>query len=98
MNTATGYTRVNLTTPKDLLGYLKRNPDNISKYISEAVRERIARERRETALNELLAAKPTFRDVEDGTTYVRQLRAADKKRDARPRYGRLFEAQRACNR
>ena len=44
MNTATGYTRVNLTIPKDIIAYLKRHTENMSSYISEAVRERIARE------------------------------------------------------
>ena len=50
MNTATGYTRVNLTISKDIIEYLKHNTENMSKYISEAVRERIAREKREKAL------------------------------------------------
>ena len=57
MNTATGYTRVNLTIPKDIIAYLKRHTENMSSYISEAVRERIAREQREKALREILAAK-----------------------------------------
>ena len=83
MNTAAGYTRVNLTIPKDIIAYLKRHTDNMSSYISEAVRERIAREKREKALREILAAKPTFTDVKDGTTYVQELRSGDKKRDAR---------------
>ena len=83
MNTVTGYTRVNLTIAKDVIDYLKHNTENMSKYISEAVRERIAREKRERALREILAAKPTFIDVKDGTTYVRELRAIDKKRDKR---------------
>jgi len=61
MNTATGYTRVNLTIPKDIIAYLKRHTANMSSYISEAVRERIAREKREKALREILAAKATFR-------------------------------------
>jgi len=83
MNTATGYTRVNLTIPKDIIAHLKRHTGNMSKYVSEAVRERIAREKREKALREILAAKPTFTHVKDGTSYVRELRAADKKRDSR---------------
>jgi len=83
MNTATGYTRVNLTIPKDIIEYLKRHTENMSSYISEAVRERIAREQREKALREILAAKPTFTDVRDGTTFVRELRSVDKKRDKR---------------
>ena len=83
MNTATGYTRVNLTISKDIIEYLKHNTENMSKYISEAVRERIAREKREQALSEILTGKPTFTDVKDGTTYVRELRSIDKKRDKR---------------
>jgi hypothetical protein len=83
MNTATGYTRVNLTIPKDVMEYLKHHTENMSKYISEAVRERIAREKREKAVREILAGKPTFADVKDGMTYVRELRSVDKKRDER---------------
>lgn len=83
MNTATGYTRINLTIPKELVEHLKRHTVNMSKYISEAVRERIAREKREKVLHEILAAKPAFTHVKDGTTYVRELREADKKRDSR---------------
>ena len=83
MNTATGYTRVNLTIPKDIIEYLKRHTENMSSYISEAVRERIAREKREKALREILAAKPTFTEAKDGTTYVRELRSIEKKRDKR---------------
>jgi post-segregation antitoxin (ccd killing protein) len=83
MHTATRYTRVNLTIPKDLIDYLKRHSDNMSRYISEAVRERIAREKREKALREILDAKPTFSDVPDGASFVRGVRSEDKKRDER---------------
>jgi post-segregation antitoxin (ccd killing protein) len=83
MNTATGYTRVNLTIPKDIIAYLKRHSDNMSRYISEAIRERIAREKKEQALREILSAKPTFTDVANGVSFVRDVRSADKKRDKR---------------
>jgi len=83
MNTVTGYTRINLTMPKEIVEHLKRHTENMSKYISEAVRERIARDKREKALREILAAKPTFTNVKDGTTFVRELRSDDKKRDKR---------------
>ena len=83
MHTGTGYTRVNLTIPKDIIDYLKRHSDNMSRYISEAVRERIAREKREKALREILSAEPTFTDVPDGATFVREVRAEDTKRDKR---------------
>jgi post-segregation antitoxin (ccd killing protein) len=83
MHTATRYTRVNLTIPKDIFDYLKRHSDNMSRYISEAVRERIAREKREKALREILAAKPTFTDVPDGVSFVRDVRTGDTQRDER---------------
>ena len=83
MHTATGYTRVNLIIPKDLIDYLKHHSDNMSRYISEAVREQITREKRETALREIFAAKPTFTDVADGASFVREVRAADAQRDKR---------------
>lgn len=83
MNTFIGYTRINITIPKDIIAYLKHNTENMSKYISEAIRERIAREKKEKALKEILDAKPTFEDVKDGTTYVHTLRSVDKKRDER---------------
>ena len=34
MNTATGYTRVNLTISKDIIEYLKHNTENMSKNLS----------------------------------------------------------------
>jgi hypothetical protein len=77
--------RVNLTIPKDILDYLKNHTDNMSRYISEAVRERIARERRARAVQEILSAKPAFTDVTDGKSYVRRLREEDTKRDKRLR-------------
>jgi post-segregation antitoxin (ccd killing protein) len=43
MNTATGYARLNITLPKDVAEYVRSNTANISKYIAEAVNERIAR-------------------------------------------------------
>ena len=80
MNTATRYTRVNLTIPKDIIDYLKRHSDNMSRYFSEAAREGMAREKREKALREILAAQPTFTDVPDGASFVREVRSEDKKR------------------
>ena len=83
MNTATGYTRLNLIIPKDIIEYLKHNTENMSRYISEAVKERIVREKREKAVREILAGKPTFTHVKDGMMYVRELRSVDKKLDER---------------
>jgi post-segregation antitoxin (ccd killing protein) len=83
MTTGTTYTRVNLTIPKDIIEYLRRHSENMSRYISEAVRARIAREKKERALREILSTKPTFTAVSDGATFVREARSADKQRDRR---------------
>ena len=48
--------------------------------ISEAVGERIAREKRERVFKEIMEGQPSFTDVADSVAYVRELRAADEKR------------------
>lgn len=53
----------------------------MSKNGSKTRGAQIAQEKREKALKEILAAKPTFADVKDGTTYVHELRKIDKKRE-----------------
>lgn len=83
MNTATGYTRLNITLPKDIAEYVRENTTNISQYISEALRERVARECREEALQAILSGPPTFTHIDDSTAYVRSLREEDKARDKR---------------
>ena len=52
MNTATGYTRVNLTIPKDIIEYLKHHTENMSNYITILVR------RSESASHEKSARRP----------------------------------------
>jgi hypothetical protein len=42
----------------------------------------MAREKKDKALREILAAKPTYTHVKDSATYVRELRTEDKKRDS----------------
>jgi post-segregation antitoxin (ccd killing protein) len=83
MNTATGYARLNITLPKDVAEYVRKNTANISKYISETIRERMTRERRLRAMKALQQLPPAFPDIKDATTYVRELRAEDTKRDKR---------------
>jgi hypothetical protein len=83
MNTATGYIRLNITLPKDVADYVRQNTANISKYISEAISERMVRERREKAMKAILSGPPTFTDIDDSTNYVRALREEDKERDRR---------------
>jgi hypothetical protein len=83
MNTATEYIRLNITLPSDVAEYVRKNTANISKYIAEALNERIAREKRENAVKAILSGPPTFTDIKDSAAYVRALREEDKKRDER---------------
>jgi hypothetical protein len=83
MNIATGYTRLNITLPKDITEYMRRNTKNISRYISEAVSARMEREKREDAMKAILSGPPTFTDIDDSAAYVRALREEDKERDKR---------------
>lgn len=83
MNTATGYARLNITLPRDIAEYVRQNTTNISQYISEALRERVARERRERAFQAILSGPPSFTHIDDSTAYVRSLREEDKARDKR---------------
>jgi post-segregation antitoxin (ccd killing protein) len=80
MNTAAGYARLNITLPKDITEYMRRNTKNISKYVSEAISERVAREKREKAFREIVAGPPSFDDIEDSVAYVRELRAENEER------------------
>jgi hypothetical protein len=83
MNTATGYARLNITLPKNMAEYMRRNTKNISKYVSEAVSVRMEREKREDAMKAILSGPPTFTDIDDSAVYVRALREEDKERDKR---------------
>ena len=83
MNTVTEYARLNITVPKDIADYMRRHTSNISKYISDAISERIAKERREKAFREILAGPPSFTEVGDSVEYVRKLRAGDEERTKR---------------
>ena len=84
MNTQT-VVRVNVTIPKGIIEDVKRldAKRSISKFASEAMSEKLAREKRERALNAILAGPPTFTDIEDSTAYVRALRTEDRERDKR---------------
>ncbi len=83
MNTANAssqYIRVNLTIPKEVLEDVKKQQGNISQFASEAMREKLARQKREQAFKDILAGEPSFTDIADSVEYVRKLRAEDEKR------------------
>src|SRR5262245_17288740 len=83
VNTVTGYARLNITLPKELADYVRSSTANISRYIADAVNERMAREKQESAMKAILSGPPTFTNIDDSAAYIRGLREEDKKRDKR---------------
>jgi post-segregation antitoxin (ccd killing protein) len=80
MNASSEFTKLTITLPRDLLEDLKASVTNLSRYISEATRERRKREKREQAWKELLAAPATFTEIADPVQYIEELRAGDDER------------------
>jgi kynurenine formamidase len=80
MHTTTGYERISVTMPKGLVTYIKEHTSNMSKYISDAIAERIAREKKEQAWKKLLAAPPSFTHIDDPVHFVEELRSGDEER------------------
>lgn len=74
--------RVNISLPESVVVRVKKRTQRrgMSKFLSEAAEEKLAREEREEALRELKEAPPTFTEVSDSRAYIRQLRASDEER------------------
>lgn len=79
------YMRINISLSKDVLTMLRSFvPERgLSRFLSEAAKEKIDRIRREKAFNELLNAPPSFTKVRNGAAYVRASRRLDEKRARR---------------
>lgn len=94
MNGASNYVRVNISFPRDLIKELKEKIPSrgVSKFLSEAAREKIEREEREKAFKELLEAPPAFTFLEGknaAVNWVRKLRKENEKRLKRVWGGRI---------
>lgn len=74
--------RINISIPFELAKDLKKiSPKRgVSKFLSEAAEEKIRRDKREKALEELLAGPPAFLDIKDSAKWVRNLRRRDLRR------------------
>lgn len=77
--------RVNVTLPEDLLTSLKKiiPARSLSKFLTNAAREKIAKIEKEKALKELLEAPASFEEIKDAASYIRKLRRLDEKRAKR---------------
>jgi len=82
MNGASNYVRVNISLPSDLVKELKKKIPfrGISRFISDAAREKVENMSREDALKELLSGPPAFPQIKDSVKWVRELRRNDLKR------------------
>lgn len=74
--------RINVTIPAETVEKLKKvvAKRGISRFLTDAVEEKITKIEREKALKELLAMPPTFTHIKDSRKWVRDLRRRDLKR------------------
>lgn len=86
MNNATNITRVNVSIPNTVITEVKRLVPRrgVSRFFSEAIKEKLERTKREQALKELIEdPTTTIAGITDPVAYVRALRATDDERDKR---------------
>lgn len=76
------YARMNISLPAPVLeeikGFAPRR--GLSRFLAEAVSEKMDRIKREKALKTLLAAPPSLLSIGNAQTYIRRLRRGDEKR------------------
>lgn len=85
MNGTSNYVRVNISLPSDLVKELKEKVPSrgVSKFIADAAREKVEREKRDRAFKELLEAPPAFTFLKGknaAVNWVRKSRREDEKR------------------
>lgn len=74
--------RIDITVPKDVVSEVKKRTSKrgVSQFFTEAAKEKLAKEKREKALKEILAAPPAFTDIKDSVAWIRKSRRLDNKR------------------
>lgn len=85
MNSPSNFVRVNISIPSDLIKDIKEKVPSrgVSKFISEAAKEKIEKAKRMKAFRELLEAPPAFAFLKGknaAVNWVRKLRKEDEKR------------------
>lgn len=80
--TPSATTRINISLSEDVLTMLRRYVPvrGLSRFLSDAAKEKMDRIKREKALKTLLAAPPSLLSFGDARTYIRRLRRGDEKR------------------
>ena len=71
-----------MTIPKQLLHEVEKAVAKRGKssFITEAIAEKLARDKRERALEELAALPPIFVDIADGATFIAEQRRTDERK------------------
>lgn len=74
--------RLNITMPKSLVKALRKEVSTTgkSKFIAEAVEEKMARLRREQALKALEKLPPALPHIKDSATFISELRSENEER------------------
>lgn len=83
IHTANEIIKVTFSIPKHIIEDLKHNTENMSRYVSEAIAEKRAYEKRIKAIEELRKLGPAFPEIEDASAWVQELREGDLERDKR---------------
>lgn len=81
-----GVVRINVTIPKKLISELEKEVPERGKsgFVSQAIEEKLARNKKERALRELAKLPATFTNIRDGAEYIASERAKeDKERSVR---------------
>lgn len=75
-------TRINISLPEETANMLKKiTPKRgVSKFLVEAVEEKIEIEKKERALKKLLEAPTTFTNIKNSVNWIRKSRKLDEKR------------------
>lgn len=78
-------TRINISLSEDLLTMLRNYVPvrGLSRFLSDAAKEKMDRIKRDKALKNLLAAPPTFTNIGNASAYVRAIRKESEKRARR---------------
>ncbi|GEM_PF-1642265 len=73
--------RINITVPRKLLSELEKQVPIRGKsgFVSEAIEEKLAREKKEKALKELSKLPATFTNIGDGAEYIASERKKEDK-------------------
>lgn len=85
MNEPINVVRLNVTLPEELVTKIRKRVKGrgMSRYLSDAAREKMEREEREKALETLLSAPATFSNISDSRSYIANSRDLDERRDER---------------